>query len=79
MLTNTLSLQEAFLDTLRQCETPVTVFLVNGFQMRGVIAGSDAFTVALESDGRQNLIYKHAISTVSPLQQVDLSDWRDSL
>ena len=45
--------------------------------MRGVITGFDAFTVVLMTDGRQNLIYKHAISTVSPLRAVDLSEWAE--
>ena len=52
---------------------------MNGFQMRGTITGFDAFTVVLTADGKQNLIYKHAISTVSPAQVVDLTDWEDTL
>ena len=52
----------------------VSVFLVNGFQMRGTIEGFDVFTVLLQSDGKQNLIYKHAISTIMPLQPVALQD-----
>lgn len=47
--------------------------------MRGTITGFDAFTVVLAADGKQNLIYKHAISTVCPLRPVDLSAWEDSL
>ncbi|MDE7244024.1 MAG: RNA chaperone Hfq [Oscillospiraceae bacterium] len=73
------NLQDAFLASARRDETPVTLFLMNGFQMRGVITGFDAFTVVLTTEGRQNLIYKHAISTVSPLRTVDLSDWEDTL
>ena len=60
-------------------EIPVTVFMVNGFQMRGTITGFDTFTVVLTTEGRQNLIYKHAISTVSPARGVDLSEWEDTL
>ena len=71
------NLQDVFLASARRTETPVTVFLVNGFQMRGTITGFDAFTVVLTTDGRQNLIYKHAISTVSPLKTVDLSEWEE--
>ena len=52
----------------------VTVFLMNGFQMRGIITGFDAFVVVLDSDGKQQVIYKHAISTVAPLRPVDLSE-----
>ena len=55
------------------------VFLVNGFQMRGTITGFDAFTVVLTAEGKQNLIYKHAISTVSPSRSVDLTEWEDTL
>ena len=76
-MSKTPNLQDAFLASARRDETPVTVFLMNGFQMRGVITGFDAFTVVLMTDGRQNLIYKHAISTVSPLRAVDLSEWTE--
>ena len=76
-MSKTPNLQDAFLASARRDETPVTVFLMNGFQMRGFITGFDAFTVVLMTDGRQNLIYKHAISTVSPLRAVDLSEWAE--
>ena len=46
----------------------LTVFLMNGFQMRGVVTGFDSFIVVLESDGRQQMIYKHAISTLAPMK-----------
>lgn len=72
-------LQDAFLASARRGEIPVTVFLVNGFQMRGTITGFDAFTVVLTAEGKQNLIYKHAISTVSPAHSVDLSAWESTL
>ena len=71
------NLQEIFLTQARRERRPVTMFLMNGFQMRGCITGFDAFTVVLMTDGRQNLIYKHAISTVSPLRAVDLSEWAE--
>lgn len=67
------TLQDTFLAAARRSEIPVTVFLVNGFQMRGTITGFDPFTVVLTSEGRQNLIYKHAISTISPARDLDLS------
>lgn len=73
------NLQDVFLASARRNETPVTVFLMNGFQMRGVITGFDAFTVVLTAEGKQNLIYKHAISTVSPTRNVDLREWEDTL
>ena len=78
-MTNTINLQDAFLAAARRSEIPVTAFLVNGFQMRGVISGFDAFTVALTAEGKQNLIYKHAISTISPVRSVDLTEWEESL
>ena len=78
-MTNTINLQDAFLAAARRSEIPVTAFLVNGFQMRGVISGFDSFTVALTAEGKQNLIYKHAISTISPVRSVDLTEWEDSL
>jgi len=73
------NLQDVFLASVRRTETPVTVFLMNGFQMRGTITGFDSFTVVLTAEGKQNLIYKHAISTVSPARTVDLTDWEDTL
>lgn len=71
---NKANLQELFLLRARRDKVPVTVFLMNGFQMRGIITGFDAFVVVLDSDGKQQVIYKHAISTVSPLRPVDLSE-----
>ena len=67
-----INLQDLFLLRLRQERLPVTVFLMNGFQMRGT--GYDPFVVVLESDGRQQVIYKHAISTVVPLRPVALRE-----
>lgn len=72
------NLQDLFLLSVRRSRTPVTVFLVNGFQMRGSITGFDSFVVTLESDGRQQMIYKHAISTVVPLSPVALKDAEES-
>ncbi|MBR2895252.1 MAG: RNA chaperone Hfq [Oscillospiraceae bacterium] len=74
-----MNLQDAFLAAARQSKIPVTAFLVNGFQMRGIITGYDAFTVALTAEGKQNLIYKHAISTISPLRSMDLSEWENTI
>ena len=71
---NEISYQDTFLARARQRRTPVTVFLVNGFQMRGTVEGFDVFTVVLQSDGKQNLIYKHAISTIMPLQPISLQE-----
>lgn len=68
------NLQDAFLTQARRASVPLTVFLVNGFQMRGTVRGFDPFVVILESEGRQQMLYKHAISTIAPAQTIDLSD-----
>ena len=71
---NKANLQDIFLLRARRDAIPVTMFLMNGFQMRGVITGFDAFVVVLDSDGRQQIIYKHAISTIAPMRTVDLTE-----
>ena len=70
----TVNLQDLFLTRARRESVPLTVFLVNGFQMRGVVRGFDPFVVVLESEGRQQMIYKHAISTVAPVRNLDLHE-----
>ena len=65
-----INLQDAFLNQVRKENIPVTIFLVNGFQLKGMVRGFDNFTVILESDGKQLMVYKHAISTISPLKPV---------
>ena len=67
------NLQDLFLLRARREALPVTLFLMNGFQMRGVITGFDAFVVVLDSDGRPQVIDKHAISTIAPTRNVDLT------
>ena len=67
------TLQEQFLRSLRLERIPVTVFLVNGFQIRGVVTGCDSFSVFVLSDGKQEMIYKHAISTIMPSTPVKLT------
>lgn len=66
------NLQDLFLLRARNSRANVTVFLMNGYQIRGQITGFDAFVVVVSSDGRQQVIYKHAISTVIPERPVDL-------
>lgn len=70
------NLQDIFLLRAKRDSLPVTMFLMNGFQMRGVITGFDAFVVVLDSEGRQQIIYKHAISTIAPMRPVDLTEDR---
>ena len=62
------TLQEAILQEVRRDRVPVTLFLMNGFQLRGIITGFDNFVVVLVSDGKQQMIYKHAISTLAPMK-----------
>ena len=68
------NLQDAFLTRARREGVALTVFLVNGFQMRGVVTGFDPFVVMLESEGRQQMLYKHAISTIAPMRSIDLRE-----
>ena len=67
-MADTNNLQEAILQEVRRDRVPVTLFLMNGFQLRGVITGFDNFVVVLVSDGKQQMIYKHAISTLAPIR-----------
>ena len=68
----TQNLQDAFLNYIRREKIPVTLFLMNGFQLRGVVRSFDSFVVLIDADGRQQMIYKHAISTVAPARPVSL-------
>ena len=67
-----INLQDVFLNQVRKDRLAVTVYMTNGFQLKGYVRGFDNFTVVLDSDGKQQLIYKHAISTVSPIKPVNL-------
>ena len=70
----TQNLQDTFLNQARRERIMVTVFLVNGFQLRGVVRGFDSFVVFVDSDGRQQMIYKHAISTIAPARNLVLAE-----
>ena len=67
-MTDATNLQEAILKECRKDKVPVTRVLMNGFQLRGTITGFDSFVVVLVTDGRQQMIYKHAISTLAPIK-----------
>ena len=67
-MSETATLQDAILKEVRRDKVPVTLFLMNGFQLRGIITGFDSFVVVLVSDGKQQMIYKHAISTLAPMK-----------
>jgi host factor-I protein len=67
-MSENMNLQDAILKECRRDKVPVTLFLMNGFQLRGVVTGHDSFVVILVSDGKQQMIYKHAISTLAPIR-----------
>ena len=67
-------IQDLFLSRLRRNKVNVTMFLMNGFQLRGTVAGFDQFVVVLMSDNKQQVIYKHAISTITPDRPVSLEE-----
>lgn len=66
-----INLQDVFLNQVRKDKTAITVFLVNGVQIRGFVIGFDSYVVVLDSDGKQEVIYKHAISTIIPARAVN--------
>ena len=67
-MSDTMNLQEAILKEVCRDRVPVTMFLMNGFQLRGFVTGFDSFVVVLVSDGKQQMIYTHAISTLAPMK-----------
>ena len=67
-MTETMNLQDAILMEVRREKVPVTMFLMNGFQLRGTVTGFDRNVVVLVSDGKQQMIYKHAISPLAPIR-----------
>ena len=69
-MSDTINLQDAILCEVRRERIPVTLFLMNGFQLRGIVTGFDSFVVVLVTDGKQQMIYKHAISTLAPMKQL---------
>lgn len=79
MNTKLLNLQDNFLNQIRKENIPVIIYLANGFQLRGAVKGFDNFTVILENDGKHQLVYKHAISTITPIRplQALFSEKRD--
>jgi host factor-I protein len=72
LVKNTINLQDVFLNQVRKEHIAVTIYLTNGFQLKGMVKGFDNFTVVLDSEGRQQLVYKHAISTISPMKMINL-------
>lgn len=68
---NNVNLQDVFLNQVRKESTTITIFLMNGFQLRGQVKGFDNYTIVLDSEGKQQMIYKHAISTIIPAKSVN--------
>ena len=68
------NVQDVFLNHLRKNKTPVTIFLVNGVKLQGIITWFDNFSVLLRRDGHSQLVYKHAISTIMPVTPIQLFD-----
>ena len=71
-MSEVMNLQDAILKEVRREKIPVTLFLMNGFQLRGTVSGYDNFVVVLVTDGKQQMIYKHAISTLVPIRPLKL-------
>ncbi len=69
-----INLQDVFLNQARKEKISVTIFLVNGFQFKGLVKGFDSYIVILDCDGKQNVVYKHAISTIAPSRSINLLD-----
>ena len=72
------NLQDVFLNSVRRDHTPVTVYLLSGYQLRGTVRGFDSFVVVVDCDGKQDMVYKHAISTIIPARSVDFSKAEDT-
>ncbi|MFC4766401.1 RNA chaperone Hfq [Effusibacillus consociatus] len=68
-----INIQDTFLNQIRKENIPVIIYLVNGFQIRGVVKAFDNFTVIVEAEGKQQLVYKHAISTFTPMRNVNFN------
>lgn len=64
------NLQDIFLNNARKNKIPVILYLINGVQLRGNVKGFDSFTVILDSEGKQTMVYKHAITTISPAKPI---------
>lgn len=72
-----INLQEFFLNTARKDKIPVTIFLTNGFQFRGIVRGFDNYVIILSNEGKQHVVYKHAISTIVPLKSISMLENMD--
>ena len=73
-MTKNINLQDVFLNQARKEKVGVTIFLMNGYQFKGIVKGFDSFIVILDCEGKQNIVYKHAISTISPSRQINIQE-----
>lgn len=73
-----INLQDVFLNQARKDKNPVTIFLMNGYQFKGIVKGFDSYIVILDCEGKQNIVYKHAISTIVPSRTINIMDAVDS-
>lgn len=73
-MNKSLNLQDVFLNQARKEKILVTIFLMNGFQFKGMVKGFDSYIVILDCDGKQNIVYKHAISTIVPVRNINVLD-----
>ncbi len=73
MKSNSINLQDYFLNQARKEKIAITIFLMNGVQLKGLVRGFDSYIVVLDTDGKQQMIYKHAISTIIPIQNINLT------
>lgn len=75
---NNVKLQDVFLNQVRKNHIQITIFLVSGFQIKGFVNGFDPYTIMIDSEGKQQMIYKHAISTIVPAKPVNMNPEEDS-
>ena len=73
------NLQDLFLNSARKSKNPLTIFLINGVKLTGVVTSFDNFCVLLRRDGHSQLVYKHAISTIMPSQPVQMFDGEEGI
>jgi host factor-I protein len=73
------NLQDTFLNSVRKTKTPLTIFLINGVKLQGIVSWFDNFCVLLRRDGQSQLVYKHAISTIMPAAPVQLYEQEEDV
>lgn len=73
-MSKTTNIQDVFLNKARKTAMPLTVFLMNGFQMRGIVKGFDSYVIVFDSDGKQQIVFKHAVSTIVPAKNLPISE-----